>query len=338
MRRALPPLRERTPIVGIEAVVAGRRRRLWLKLEGANRGRSLKDRTARSLVAALERDGRLLRGSVLVESTSGNLGVALARIARRRGYRFVAVVDPKTTPENIASLRRLGATVELVEDPDETGGYLLSRLARVAELCASSERFVWPNQYANPANPAAHEHGTAPEILHQLRGRVDGVVVPVSTGGTLAGISRFFRRASPRTRILAVDARGSVALVGSPGRRLLTGIGASRRSLFVSRADYDEAFLVDDSTAFAHCRALAATASLRVGGSSGAALAAAIRYLADEPDCERLVCICADGGDGYASTIYDDRWLHRNGIELEPELLLPAGSYARITRGAAARA
>ena len=303
-----------TPLVRVSLVVRGRPRPVHLKLEGANPCGSLKDRTAASLLDDLERRGALGRGSILVESTSGNLGVALAWLARRRGYRFVAVVDPKTTPENLARMRRLGAGVERVVTPDATGGYLLTRLERVRELRAASEAFVWPDQYANPANPAAHELGTAPELLEQMRGDVDAVFVPVSTGGTLAGIARCFRRESPETRIVAVDVHGSVALGGAPGPRLLTGIGASRASSFLAADLYDERVLVSDAEAFAFCRSLAASTGIRVGGSSGAALAACARVLAADGDLDRVVCLCADRGEHYASTIYDDGWLARNGI------------------------
>src|SRR5204863_3761643 len=145
----------------------------------------------------------------------------LAWLARQRGYRFVAVIDPKTTPENVRRLQQLGARLELVDRPDAAGGYLLARIRRVRQLCASSPAYVWPNQYANPANPRAHEQGTGPELFAKLGGELDAVLVPVSTGGTLAGIARFCRQESPTTRVIAVDARGSVALGGSPGPRLL---------------------------------------------------------------------------------------------------------------------
>jgi len=306
---------DNTPLVPIELTVGRRPRPVYLKLEGANPCGSLKDRTATSLIDDLERRGALEPSSILVESTSGNLGIALASIARRRGYPFVAVVDPKTTPENLAQLRRLGARIDCVETPDRTGGYLLSRLERVRQLCASSDAFVWPDQYSNPANPRAHEQGTGPELLEQLHGEIDAVFVPVSTGGTLAGLARCFRRESPATRIVAVDARGSVALGGYPGRRLLTGIGASRRSSFLTADLYDECVLVGDAEAFSFCRALATRIGIRVGGSSGAALAACGRLLAADPELERVACLCPDRGERYASTIYDDGWLDRNGID-----------------------
>jgi N-(2-amino-2-carboxyethyl)-L-glutamate synthase len=317
-----------TPIVCVTLTVRGRERLVRLKLEGANPFGSVKDRTAACLVDDFERRGVLGPGSILAESTSGNLGVALAAIARTRGYRFLAVVDPKATAEILARLRALGARIELVETPDEAGGYLRSRLRRVRELCASSEAIVWPDQYTNPANPRAHEQGTGPELLEQLCGDLDAVLVPVSTGGTLAGIGRFLRRESPATRIVAVDARGSVALGGLAGPRLLTGIGAGRRSSFLSPDLYDQRILVGDAEAFACCRALALSTGIRVGGSSGAALAACARLLAAEPELERIACLCPDSGLTYASTIYDDAWLERNGHPLHTLGLGPIDAIA----------
>jgi 2,3-diaminopropionate biosynthesis protein SbnA len=317
-----------TPLAPVALRIHGRRRVVHLKLEGANPCGSLKDRTAQSLIDELEQRGALEQGSVLVESTSGNLGVALAWLARRRGYHFVAVIDPKTTPENVRRLRRLDAQIELVDTPDDAGGYLLARIERVRQLCASSPAYVWPDQYANPANPRAHEHGTGPELLQQLAGDLDAVFVAVSTGGTLAGLARFLRRESHGTRIIAVDAHGSVALGGSPGPRLLTGIGASRASSFVSADLYDERVFVRDAEAFAFCRALARATGLAVGGSSGATLAACARMLAHEHGYERVVCLCADRGQSYASTIYSNRWLARHGIDLGSTGLGPVDEIA----------
>jgi N-(2-amino-2-carboxyethyl)-L-glutamate synthase len=327
-----------TPLIPVALGISGRSRVVHLKLEGANPCGSLKDRTALSLVDDLEGRGVLERGSVLVESTSGNLGVALAWLARSRGYPFVAVIDPKTTPENVARLRRLGARLEVVDTPDAAGGYLLTRIERVRQLCASSSEYVWPDQYANPANPRAHEEGTAPELLGQLGGELDAVLVPVSTGGTLAGIARFLRRESPCTRIVAVDAHGSTALGGVPGPRLLTGIGAGKRSSFVTPALYDELVLVHDAAAFACCRALAEGAGIEIGGSSGATLAACACLLARDLDLERVACICPDGGQGYRSTIYSESWLARNGVELCRADLGPLGEIGPVPRAVAAAA
>jgi 2,3-diaminopropionate biosynthesis protein SbnA len=314
-----------TPIQRLRLLIRGKRRKVYLKLEGENPGGSIKDRTALSLLRSLESTGRLNPAGRLVESSSGNLAIGLAMIARLRGYEFTAVVDPKVSSEKVRRLHELGAETIMVKTPDETGGYLLTRLARIRELLADDPGLLWTNQYSNAANPHAHYASTAPEVFRQMEQRVDAIFVAVSTGGTLAGIGRFFREASPDTRIIAVDTRGSVALGGSPGVRKLTGIGSSQRSEFVNAGLYDELIYVEDCEAFALCRALDAATGVKVGGSSGACLAACARYLQSHGKAERTVCICPDSGAHYASTIFNDAWLAGNGLDLDRQHLYPVG-------------
>jgi len=308
-----------TPLKAVCLNIDGAAREVHLKLEGENPAGSVKDRTALSLVEHLEGLGKMTRNSVIIESTSGNLGVALALICRARGYRFVAVVDPKSTRENVERMRAFGGEVVEVHEADASGGYLLGRLQRVQEMCRTSAHYVWTDQYSNAANPAAHYAFTAPEIYRQMSGAVDAVFVAVSTGGTLAGIGRFFRERSPSTRVIGVDARGSVIFGGTPGPRRLTGIGSAQRSAFLTREVYDEHFLIGDEEAFTFCRALDDATGIRVGGSAGAVLAACARYLRAHRAARRVVCLCADRGENYASTIYNDQWLGQHGISASPD-------------------
>jgi 2,3-diaminopropionate biosynthesis protein SbnA len=312
-----------TPIQRICLQLDGRPRNVFLKLEGANPGGSIKDRTALSLLRSLEDAGKLTGGGRLVESSSGNLAIGLAMLARRRGYRFTAVLDPRVTAENLRRLRDLGAETVMVEEPDAAGGYLLTRLARIREMLAEDPGLLWTNQYGSTANPGAHYSGTGPELYQQMGHRVDVVFVAVSTGGTLAGIGRFFRETSPKTRVIAVDARGSAALGGAPGKRRLVGIGSSRQSEFLDARLYDEHIYVEDCEAFAFCRALEASTGIAVGGSSGACLAACARYLQAHGGIERAVCLCADRGEHYASSIFSDSWLAQHGLEIAPRHLGP---------------
>ncbi|HEX8149650.1 MAG TPA: pyridoxal-phosphate dependent enzyme [Pyrinomonadaceae bacterium] len=312
-----------TPLRAVYLNIDGVVRKLYLKLEGENPAGSVKDRTALALIEHLEGLGRMTRDSVVIESTSGNLGVALALICRARGYSFVAVVDPKATRENVERMRAFGGTVVEVHEEDASGGYLLTRLRYVQETCHTSSRYVWTDQYSNAANPAAHYAYTGPEIYRQMNGLVDAVFVAVSTGGTLAGIGRFFRERSPATRVIGVDAHGSVAFGGTPGPRHLTGIGSAQRSIFLTREVYDEHLLIGDGEAFTFCRALDDATGIRVGGSAGGVVAACARYLRAHREVERVVCLCADRGENYSSTIYDDRWLERQGIRASPDSLPP---------------
>jgi 2,3-diaminopropionate biosynthesis protein SbnA len=310
-----------TPMQPVDLVFRERIHTVHLKLEGANPTGSMKDRTGLALIKQLEQHHRLHRNSIIVESSSGNLGVALALICHARNYSFTVIVDPKTTQENIEKMQALGACIDIVRHADKNGGYLLSRLERVQALCQQSKAYVWTNQYNNQANPLIHYSTTAQEIYEQMHGHVDAVFVPVSTGGTLAGIGRFFREHSPRTQIIAVDARGSV-IFGTPGaQRKLTGIGSSRPSSFLSDRLYDTHILIGDEEAFAFCRALSASTQIKVGGSSGAVLAACTRYLPLHPELYNIVCICADHGENYASSIFNDAWLQQQEVRLHEEHL-----------------
>ena len=295
-----------SPIQDIAVRFGARAARLQLKLEGSNPGGSIKDRTALALIRDLQLRGLAKPGCTIIELTSGNLGVALAYLCRHFGYRFIAVIDPKTTPENIAKLETSGAVLDRVTQADETGGYLLSRLRRVQELINSIPGALWPNQYENPANVRAHFEGTGPELFRQTKGNIDAIFMGVSTGGTLAGVSRYLRAMSPRIGVVAVDAEGSVALGGRPAQRFLTGIGSSRSAGLIADGDYDEIAHVGDAEAFACCRALAARTGILVGGSSGAVLAAALQRLRASSGEGRFVCICPDTGQNYRSSIFDD--------------------------------
>jgi 2,3-diaminopropionate biosynthesis protein SbnA len=310
-----------TPLEPIYLVIGGVVRKVHLKLESENPTGSVKDRTGYGLIQALEAQGLLSKKSVIIESTSGNLGVALSFFCKLKGYTFVAVIDPKTTEENIAKLQALSAQIDMVDQPDENGGYLLSRLERVRQLCQSSSTYVWTDQYSNPANPRIHYLSTGPEIYLQMHGKVDALFIAVSTGGTLAGIGRFFREISPSTSIIGVDAYGSVVFGTPPAPRKLTGIGSSRRSSFITGGLYDMHMLVRDEEAFAFCHALWDMTGIKIGGSSGAVLAACAKYLLAHPEVIHVVCVCADSGDNYTNSIFNNEWLQKYGLDLSKEHL-----------------
>ncbi|GHO70208.1 2,3-diaminopropionate biosynthesis protein SbnA [Ktedonobacter sp. SOSP1-52] len=304
-----------TPIHPIQMLINKKIHTVHLKLECENPTGSMKDRTGYGLIQDLEDRGLLSPSSTIVESTSGNLGVALALICKSRRYQFIAVVDPKTTQENISKMEALNARIDYVQQPDENGGYLLSRLARVQELCALNEQYVWTNQYANSANPTIHYLSTGPEIYQQMNGKLDAIFAPVSTGGTLAGIGRYLRKVHPATTIVGVDAHGSMAFGAPPATRRLTGIGSSRRSNFITHALYDHAIHVRDEEAFAYCHALYEKTGLLLGGSSGCVLFACANFLATHPDMKDIVCVCADSGENYKTTIFERAWLQQLNID-----------------------
>jgi N-(2-amino-2-carboxyethyl)-L-glutamate synthase len=293
-----------TPIVELSVGVQGVKRLIKLKLESYNPCGSLKDRVAAALIDQVA--ARVDPEIGIIESTSGNLGLAMAAVCKQYGIRFTAVMDPRASSLLIERIRWLDAQVTVVDEADSHGGYLLSRIQHVQRQISVRPGLVWTNQYENDANPGAHFTSTAPELWRQVPGPA-AVLVPVSTGGTLAGLARFASQKNVPWRLVGVDVMGSVALGRAPGRRLLSGIGASRRSSFLDPADV-EAVHVSPGEAISACLWLSERAGVAVGGSSGAAIAAGLRMFRDDSELHELACICPDGADRYVTTIYQSSW------------------------------
>ncbi|RBM10153.1 2,3-diaminopropionate biosynthesis protein SbnA [Prauserella sp. PE36] len=298
-----------TPVVALRRLFPERGAEVVAKLELLNPSGSMKDRSARYIVESGLRDGSIRPGARLIESSSGNFGIALAVAARVHGLRFTCVVDPKTTTANLALLHRLGAEVELVSEVDDAGGYLQSRLRRVRELLARTPGAVWVNQYANDRNWQAFYHGTGAELTEQLVRPPDYLFAAVSTTGSILGCSRRLRERFPALRVVAVDAVGSVIFGGAPGSREIPGIGSSRVPELCSPQEIDQVVHVDDVDAAHGCRELLATEGIFAGGSTGSVVAAIRRTLPSLPRPCRVVAIFPDRGDRYLDLVYDDEWL-----------------------------
>jgi cysteine synthase A len=281
---------------------------IYLKIEGLNPAGSIKMKTAVSMVESAEREGILLPGGRLIESSSGSLGVALAMVAAARGYRFLCVTDPNTSPQSVDIMRALRADVVEVDWPDASGGYLGSRIAYIEHCIAKDPDIVWLNQYANPANSAVHARRTAAAIVAEFR-HVDYLFVGTGTSGTLMGCVSHFREVSPDTRIVAVDAVGSVSFGSPAGPRFIPGIGASRRPELLSPHLVDETLLVSEADTVRACRWLARRYGLFAGGSTGSVVSAIQSRVPQLPDGACVVGISPDFGDRYAWTIYDDAWV-----------------------------
>jgi N-(2-amino-2-carboxyethyl)-L-glutamate synthase len=298
----------RTPLVTLARQFPPPGPTVIAKLELMNPSGSMKDRAAAYILERGLGDGSISRGSHLIESSSGNFGIALASAARVHDLEFTCVVDPKTTPANLRILHSLGARVQLVTEPDSHGCYLAARLERVAQLCRREPRAVWINQYANERSWQAHYHGTAGEILADLGVALDCLVVPVSTTGTILGLARRLRGAFPALRVIAVDAAGSVIFGGPPGPRHIPGLGAGRRPELLAPAEIDEVVYVSDREAVEGCRSLAGSEGILAGGSSGAAVAAIERLRPDLPENWNVLTVLPDRGERYLDQIYDDDW------------------------------
>ena len=282
------------------------------KLEAANPGGSTKDRPALRMVQEALHSGALGPQSVLVESSSGNLAIGLAQVCAAMGLRLRVVVDPKITQSNLKILRAYGAEIDMVHSADpETGEYLAARRKRVAHLVATLPGALNLNQYANPANPAAHRDGTVAEILDALHNRLDWLIVSVSTCGTLKGARQAIDQRGLKTRILAVDAAGSV-LFGQRGLRLLPGHGAGTVPEHMGPGLADAATLVSDADCVAGCRALVATEAVLAGASAGGIVTAMQRLAHLWSDGMRVAAILPDRGERYLDTVYDDDWCRRH--------------------------
>ena len=283
-------------------------RELYLKIEGLNLAGSVKLKPALEMVERAERAGTLRPGSVLVESSSGNLGVALSMIAASRGYRFVCVIDPRCNPTTRRLMEALGAQVDLVTEPDPVEGYLGARLDHVRRLCAADERYVWLNQYTNPGNWGAHYRRTAPEIDATFPG-LDVLFVGAGTTGTLMGCARYFREHRPHVRIVAVDVIGSVTFGGAPATRLIPGLGMGVRPPQLDESLIDDVVLVHELDTVRMCHRLAQRGCL-FGGSTGSVVHGAMAWLAEhDAQDATAVAISPDLGRPYLDTVYEPGWV-----------------------------
>jgi cysteine synthase A len=281
---------------------------LCLKCEGFNFAGSIKLKAAAAMVEAAERDGRLGPESVLVESSSGNLGVALSMIAASKGYEFLCVTDSRCNLSTRLLIEALGSQVHVITKPDPVGGFLAARLDHVRALCDSGDRYVWLNQYANPSNWKAHYGSTAPAIARQFPD-LDVLFVGAGTTGTLMGCARYFRQWSRPVRIVAVDSVGSVAFGGEPGRRMIPGLGMTVRPPLLDDASVDDVVRVEEADTIRACHRLARRGFL-FGGSTGTVVSGATDWL-ERHDASGLtaVAIAPDLGERYLDTIYQTNWI-----------------------------
>ncbi|MBP1999964.1 cysteine synthase A [Paenibacillus shirakamiensis] len=298
-----------TPLVRLNSLFSSSEASVYAKLEMMNPGGSMKDRPARYIIEQGLRDGTIKPNSHLIESTSGNLGIGLALAAKKYGLKFTCVVDPKITSMNLKIITCLGAHIDMVKDPDEHGSYLQSRIRRVQELVLHDPNGYWINQYANPLNWQAHYHGAGQEIVDQMDGQIDVLVCAVSTTGSILGISRRVKEAYPHTRIVAVDAVGSI-IFGTPSQiRELPGIGANRVPELFSPHEIDQVIHVNDRESVQGCQKLLEREGIFAGGSSGSLVAALEKLVPTLPASSNVVTVFADRGERYLDSVYDDRWV-----------------------------
>ena len=306
-----------TPMIEVTAFDTGPCR-LFLKLENQNPGGSIKDRIALSMIDAAERDGRLKPGAMIVEATAGNPGLGLALVAARKGYRLVLVVPDKMAREKIHQLTALGAEVRLTRS--DVGKGHPAYYQDMAERIAAETGAFYVNQFANPANPLAHETTTGPEIWAQMDHQVDAIVCGVGSGGTITGLSRYFARVSPTTEFVLADPVGSVLApyvktgrLSEAGSWAVEGIGEDFIPPIVDLSAVRHAYSIPDHESFAIARRLLREEGILAGSSSGTLIAAALRYCQAQSTPKRVVTFVCDSGARYLSKMFNDAWMIEQG-------------------------
>ena len=303
-----------TPLVRLGPVAAGVAPLILAKIEYLNPGGSVKDRIAEKMILAAEQSGALQPGGTIVEPTSGNTGVGLALVAQQRGYHCIFVCPDKVSEDKQNVLRAYGAEVVVCPTavaPEDPHSYY-----SVSDRLVRDTPGAWkPDQYANPQNPASHYETTGPEIWADTDGRVTHFVAGVGTGGTISGVGRYLKEASGgRVQVIGADPEGSVYSGGTGRPYLVEGVGEDFWPDAYDRTVTDRIIAVSDAESFALTRRLAREEGLLVGGSCGMAVAAALTLARDLTADDIVVVILPDGGRGYLSNIFSDRWMASYGF------------------------
>lgn len=311
-----------TPLVRLNRVMRGLQPTLLAKVEFFNPGGSVKDRIGPAIIEEAEQAGRLKPGGTIVEATSGNTGVGLAIAAAIKGYRCVFVMPDKMSDEKIRLLRAFGAQVVITPtavEPDDPRSYY----SVAHRIVAETPNAILADQYHNPVNPQAHYHVTGPELWQQTGGRIDVFVAGMGTGGTVTGAGRYLKERNPAIKIVGVDPVGSILHdLFQTGKTVaahtykVEGIGEDFLPTTLDLSVLDDTVQVSDKEAFLMTRRLVREEGIFCGGSSGSAVAGALRYIRDHdlgPETT-LVVVLADSGSRYLSKVFDDDWMRENGF------------------------
>ncbi len=284
---------------------------VFLKLEGFNISGSIKVKTAIGLIEDLERRGIAKpHETVIVESSSGNLGIALSLVCAIKGYRFICVTDSNATRANIRGMELHGAEVIVVNDRDPDGGFLASRFKIINRILQSEPNAVWLNQYDNLANKQVHADQTANEIAREFD-KIDWIFVGAGTTGTLGGISERLHAKFPSLKVVGVEPVGSVTFGGPSGQRNIPGIGTSLRPKLADSANPDRVIAIDEQTTVDTCLSFVRDYHLLVGGSTGTVLSAVKKLAPEFRSGDVIVAISADLGDKYLDTVYNPAWVEK---------------------------
>jgi 2,3-diaminopropionate biosynthesis protein SbnA len=282
---------------------------LFAKLESYNPTGSVKDRAAHYIIRNCLANGVFNRDTRLLESSSGNFGVALSAFANYFGLRFACVVDPNISEANEFLMQSYQASIIKVTEPDEFGGYLLTRIKTVKEILASDPNIYWVNQYNNPLNAQAYYDTIGAEICRDFE-ELDYVFMGVSSGGTITGVSKRLKHRFPAVKVIAVDSSGSVVFGGAPKKRHIPGIGSSLRPPILKHALIDDVVIVEEYDAARMCHRILKEYFLWVGGSSGSVFSAIHQYFGRHKPLRELnvLAVFPDKGEKYMNTIFNKGW------------------------------
>jgi cystathionine beta-synthase len=310
-----------TPIVRLNKMAKGLKCEVFVKLEFANPGGSIKDRIAPFIVEAAEKSGELKPGGTIVEATSGNTGMGLAMAAAIKGYKCIFVMSSKQSIDKVNMLKAMGAEVVVcpsdVEPDDPRSYYSVAK-----KLAKERPNAILGNQYDNPANGEAHYRTTGPEIWEQMEGKIDYYAAGVGTGGTISGISRYLKEKNPKLKTIGIDPVGSILTeykrtgkMSEAHSYLIEGVGEDIIPANVKFEFIDEFEQVNDQDAIRAMHRLAKEEGIFAGSSCGLAVAGALRAAA-KLNGGRMLVILPDGGSKYLGKFYNEAWLAEKGIKL----------------------
>ncbi|WP_240344029.1 2,3-diaminopropionate biosynthesis protein SbnA [Paenibacillus sp. SYP-B3998] len=306
-----------TPLVRLERLFEADPFRVYGKLEWMNPGGSAKDRPALFMIKEAIRRGEITPDSVIIESSSGNLAISLAQLCCYLGIRFICVVDIRTTEQHKQIIRSFHGEIDLVTEPDEeTGEFLPARIRRVGELLDRIPGSFWTNQYGNPDNYLAHAETTMKEIGDQL-GPIDYLFCGVSSCGTIRGCMEYIRSRQWSTKIVAVDAEGSVIFGGQKGPRRFPGLGAGISPGLYRHDVADLVVYASEEECVQGCRDLVRHEAILAGASAGGVISALRRMAGSIPEGAVCVVILPDRGERYMNTVYNDEWV-RQELNFDP--------------------
>lgn len=285
---------------------------LYAKMEGFNPTGSVKDRAANYIVNKIIDNGLIDKNTTIIESSSGNFGIALSAYCKSKGLKFYCVIDPLISEVNEMLIKKFSTEVIKVNDRDKNGAYLLNRIKKVKELLIQIPNSYWINQYANKYNSEAYHNTLGSEMCNELE-NIDYVFVGVSSGGTITGVSRKIKEVYPNAKVIAVDIVGSVIFGGEPKKRYIPGIGSSIVPEILSLALIDEVIAIDERDVVKECNNLLLQHKIFVGGSSGAVFSAIKQYFHGKSFKRKpnVVTLFADRGDRYANTLYNEQWCEK---------------------------